>query len=194
MSPRRGRISSWGRSTCCSTLTSTIPSIPDIAFLILLPVEYSCCRSSPNSLIAIWASVPESIASMRCEIGCPISIAAPGICDSLERSSASTSLRERSFSLYGASSSEPFTPCECSSNSARPVLRATVSTSGVESMMRSASAPMASLCSSDMPGSADMFIVNEPSLKPGKKLRPKVKNNTPDIMNSIPVPHSSPFL
>ena len=97
--------------------------------------------------------------------------------DSFLRTSASTSACVRSFSSNGASISDTFTPKACSSSSARPVLRATVFISGTVSSSFSARRPMLSDSSSEMPGRVLTLIVNDPSLKGGKKLRPKVKNN-----------------
>ena len=144
--------------------------------LICRPIANNLLRSLPKTFMAICDCAPESIASMRCEIGWPISTIAPGICPSLERSSRLTSLRLRLVRTYGASISDTLTPNECSSSSARPVLRATVRISGVSIIIRSASLPILSLSSSEIPGRVDTFIVKDPSLKGGKKPRPSVKN------------------
>ena len=154
---------SSGRSTCCSMLTSATPSTVFMAAWICLPVRNMVFRSSPNSFTAIWACVPESMASMRCDIGCPISMFAPGMVDSFSLTSLATAPRVRPLSsIYGASISETLEPSACSSSSARPVLRATVLTSGTSRMSSSARRPMRSLSSRDMPGNALTLIVNDP--------------------------------
>ncbi len=184
-------MSSCGRSICCSIFASTTPGTVDATALILLPMVNSLVRSSPKSFMAICASVPESMASIRCEIGWPISMLTPGRCDSLWRRSLTISLRERPWSrVYGASISLTFTPRECSSSSARPVLRATVRISGMDSIIFSASRPSWSLFSSDMPGRVLTLIVSEPSLNGGRKLRPRVKNSPIHTRNSTDTPIS----
>ena len=124
-------------------------------------------------------------------MGWPISILAPGISESFSRISRTISPRVRSLSVYGASISETLTPNECSSNSARPVLRAVVRTSGTDSINFSASAPILSLSSSDIPGRVEILMVIEPSLKDGRKLRPRVKNNAIAATNRTPTPVST---
>ena len=180
---RFGVIFSCGRSICCSTFRSAIPGIPSIAPFISLPKENILFKSSPKSLIAILAFVPDSIASIRWLIGWPISIFAPVIVPSFSRTSAMSSLRERSFSSNGASISEVFTPRACSSSSARPVLRATVCISGIVNSNISARCPILLLSSREIPGSEDILMVNEPSLKGGKKERPNVKKHPKATIN-----------
>ena len=170
---RFGVIVNCGRSICCSTFKSTRPGIVWIAALIWFPTVNIRFKSVPNSLIAIFASVPESIASIRWEIGCPISILAPLIVDNFLRTSFITSSRLRSCNSKGASISETFTPKACSSNSARPVFRATVFISGTCNSNASARRPIWSDSSKEIPGSELTLIVKEPSLNGGKKLRPK---------------------
>ena len=170
---RRGTIASSGLSICCSTLRSARPSIPLTASLMSLPRSNRVLRSSPNILTAIAACVPESMASIRCDMGWPISTLTPGRVPSFSRSSAMISLFGRPPNSNGASISEVFTPSACSSSSARPVLRATVFISGTESISSSALRPIASLSSSETPGSVLTLIVNEPSLNGGRKLEPK---------------------
>ena len=176
-------MANCGRSICCSTFKSTKPGIPLTASCIFWPIVNIWFRSVPKILIAILASVPESIASIRCEIGWPISILAPVIVESFCRTSSITSERLRSFSSKGASISETFTPRACSSSSARPVLRATVLISGTSSNKASASRPNRSDSSREIPGKELTLIVNEPSLNGGKKLRPKLKKATKATTN-----------
>ena len=133
------------------------------------------------------ALVPESMASIRWLIGWPSSILAPESVLSLSRTSCIISSFERSFNSYGASISLPFTPRECSSNSARPVLRATVWISGMESKSSSARRPSLSDSSSDTPGMEVMLIVKEPSLNEGRNERPNVKKPTNAPTKSTPV-------
>ena len=123
------------------------------------------------------------MASIRWLIGCPISTLAPTIVPNLVRTSAMSSLRDRSFNSNGASISETFTPRACSSSSARPVLRATVCISGIESNNSSARCPILSLSSNEMPGREEMLMVNDPSLKGGKKERPNVKKQINATIN-----------
>ena len=184
---RFGVIFSCGRSICCSTFRSAIPGMPSMALLISLPKENILFRSSPNSLIAMLAFVPDSMASMRWLMGWPISILAPVMVPSFSRTSATSSLRERSFSSNGASISEVFTPKACSSSSARPVFRATVCISGILSRSISARCPILSLSSREIPGSEEMLMVNEPSLNGGRKERPNVKKHPKAMMNSAMV-------
>ena len=153
-----------------------------------LPRVNSLLRSSPKSLMAMLAFVPDSMASMRCEMGWPISTSAPLSVDSFCRTSATNSSRLRSDSSNGASSSEVLTPRACSSSSARPVLRATVFISGIVMSRRSARLPMESDSASEMPGTLLTLMVNDPSLNDGRKLLPK-KNVVPTAtQNSTMVP------
>ena len=62
---RRGTIFSSGRSICCSTFRSAMPSTGSMASFISLPIRNMRFRSSPNSFMAMFACVPLSIASMR---------------------------------------------------------------------------------------------------------------------------------
>ena len=184
---RLGFISSSGRSICCSTLRSAMPSTVPMASFIWLPISNILLRSSPNSLMAILACVPLSMASIRWLIGWPISILAPVITESFFLTSLSISSCERSFSSNGASISDTFTPSACSSSSARPVFLATVCISGIDSRIFSARRPILSDSSSDIPGKELMFIVSEPSLNFGRKLWPRVKNNPRAATKSIAV-------
>ena len=181
---RLGVIFNCGRSICCSTFRSAMPGMLPIAPFIWLPRENILFRSSPNSLMAILALVPLSIASIRWLMGCPISIFAPVMVPNFSSTSAISSVRERSFSSNGASISDTFTPKACSSSSARPVLRATVCISGMDSRSSSARCPILSLSSSEIPGNELMLIVNDPSLNGGRNERPKVKKNPRAMMNS----------
>ena len=182
---RLGRICNWGRSICCSRVRSAIPSIPCIEFLISLPKLYSLFRSLPNSLIAMLAFVPESMASIRWEIGWPISILAPFSSPNCFRTSARNSSLSRSCNSKGASISEVFTPSACSSSSARPVLRATVWISGIPRRIFSANPPIRSDSSSEIPGMVLILMVSEPSLKGGKKLRPKLNRMISDKTSRV---------
>ena len=137
--------------------------------------------------MAILARVPESMASMRCEMGWPISIFTPGSTLSFSRMSARTSSLERSLRTKGTSISDTLTPSACSSSSARPVLRPTVCTSGTESRISSAIRPILSLSSSDMPGRVLTLMVNDPSLNGGRKLRPRVKKTISAATSTPPV-------
>ena len=179
---------SCGRSICCSTLRSVTPSMSCVACCICMPSECSVVRSGPKILMAMPALVPDSMASIRCEMGCPISTFTPGSVRSLARMSAITSSLLRSFSAKGTSISLVFTPKACSSSSARPVLRATSFTSGTCNSSFSACSPMRSLSSNDTPGSVLTLMVNEPSLKGGKNERPKLKNSTMVRVTTAPVP------
>ena len=123
----------------------------------------------------MFARVPESMASIRCDIGWPISTLTPGSVFSLALTSATTSFLERLPSSNGASISETLTPSACSSSSARPVFRATVFISGTVRRSSSALRPTLSDSSSDTPGRVLTLIVNEPSLNAGRKLLPRLK-------------------
>ena len=80
---RFGTIFSSGRSICCSTFRSAIPSTSLTASFIWLPMANIRFRSSPNSLMAMLACVPLNMASIRWLMGCPISMLAPVMTDSL---------------------------------------------------------------------------------------------------------------
>lgn len=58
---------------------------------------------------------------------------------------------------------------------ARPVLRATVCISGIDISNSSARCPILSDSAKEIPGNELILMVNEPSLKDGRKLRPNVK-------------------
>ena len=148
----------------------------DISLFIWFPRANILFRSVPKSFMAIPALVPESIASIRCEIGCPISILTPGMAESFVLISARTSDLDLLSSSKGASISETLTPRACSSSSARPVLRATVLISGTDRRMFSAILPTLSDSSSETPGKVLTLMVKEPSLKAGRKLLPRVQN------------------
>ena len=191
---RFGSIFSSGRSICCSTFRSATPSTSLTADLIWLPIWYILFRSSPNSLMAMPACVPLNMASIRWLMGCPISMFAPDMTDSLCRTSSKTSVWLRSSSSNGASISDTFTPRACSSSSARPVLRATVLISGMESNSSSACRPILSDSSKEIPGRELIFMVNEPSLNGGKKLRPNVRKLPKAATKSVSVVPSTIFL
>ena len=181
---RLGIICSCGRSTCCSTLRSAMPSMPEISSFILLPISYMRLRLSPNTLIAILARVPDSIASIRWVIGAPTSTFMPGMASSLWRTSANTSSLLRSVRVNGASISVSLTPKACSSSSARPVFLPTVFISGIDSNCFSTLLPMRSDSARDMPGNVLTLMVNEPSLNGGRKLRPNEANTTNATTNN----------
>ena len=168
--------------------------MPSTEALIWFPNKNILFKSVPNNLIAILARVPESIASIRWEIGCPISILTPGNTFIFSRISTKTSSLDRLSSSKGASISDTFTPKACSSNSARPVFRATVFISGIESKISSAIRPILSDSSIEIPGIVLMLIVNEPSLNGGKKLLPNVKNMITAATRTPPVIPSTHFL
>ena len=63
-----------------------------------VPSEWSRSRSGPKILMAICACVPESMASMRWEMGWPTSMLVPGSSESRSRSSWATSARVRPLS------------------------------------------------------------------------------------------------
>ena len=91
----------------------------------------------------MFARVPESMWSMRCEIGWPIVTLVPGSSETFCRSSSSTVSRGRSFISSRTSISADSTPCTCSSSSALPVRRAVEVTSGTLSISRSRALPSA---------------------------------------------------
>ena len=65
-------------SVCCSSVTSAAPSTPCITSRTRSPRRRSVTRSSPTILTAMFARVPDSMWSMRCEIGCPMATFVPG--------------------------------------------------------------------------------------------------------------------
>lgn len=100
------------------------------------------------------------------------------------RTSANTSARLRSFNTNGTSISEVSVPRACSSNSARPLLRDTTTTSGTFINSASASSAIRTLSSSEVPGIAEIEIAIDPSLNGGRKFRPKVAKIPPAPTNS----------
>ena len=144
--------------------------------------------------MAILALDPDNIALIRCVIGAPISIFTPGITFIFSRISVRTSSFERLSSINGASISEVFTPKACSSSSARPVFRPTVCTSGTERSISSAIRPILSDSSREIPGKVLMLTVNEPSLKGGRKLRPKEAIITNETIKMTPIAPKTTFL
>jgi hypothetical protein len=60
-----------GASTCFSISRSAMPGIPWPALLQRIGLGAQVSRSSPKILIAICARTPDSMWSMRCEIGWP---------------------------------------------------------------------------------------------------------------------------
>lgn len=122
--------------------------------------------------MAMFALVPESMWSMRWPMGCPMVRFAPETVPS-----RSPHLRHElgtgSFSkTNGASISAEFTPCACSSSSARPVRRVVTWISGTFSSSSSSRLPILLLSSNEMPGKLTAEMTSEPSLNSGKKLRP----------------------
>ena len=91
-----------------------------MAWRTLSPSLRSVPRSSPNTLTAMLARVPDSMWSIRCEIGCPIVTLVPGSVENSRRNAASSSSRGRPVSRRPTSISAASTPCTCSSYSARP--------------------------------------------------------------------------
>ena len=88
------------------------------------------------------ARVPESMWSIRCEIGWPIVTFVPGSVAELRAAApARSSARGRPVSRRPTSISAASTPCTCSSYSARPVRRAVATTSGCASRICSTRAP-----------------------------------------------------
>ena len=94
------------------------------------PRRRSTARSSPKILTATLAREPESMWSMRCEIGWPMVTLVPGASASRSRISSSTASRGRPVSSRRTSISADSTPCTCSSSAARPVRRLVAATSG----------------------------------------------------------------
>ena len=88
--------------------------------------------------------------------------------------------------LNGTSSSETFSANECSAISALPVFLESDLTSGMSSIIFSASLAIFDDSSSDIPGLAIRLIDNPPSLKGGKKELPKVKKSIIATANRNP--------
>ena len=99
-------------------------------------------RSSPKSLTAMFARVPESMWSIRCEIGPPIWMTMPGdrreVRAERRRGTRPSSAR---FSSKRTSISAELTSCACSSSSARPVRRAVETPPGDDEEDRLDAAP-----------------------------------------------------
>ena len=183
---RREGISTW-----VSTARSTAPGTAAIASRAAAAMRRNSARSVPKILTAIAARVPESMWSMRCEIGCPTENSRPGIIDSSSRSRASISSRSSKPGSSRTSISEYSTPSACSSSSARPVRRATVITPGCLITTRSAARTNSSLCSSEVPGSVTAVRVSAPSWNSGRKAVPKRAAPTPARISSTATPPSN---
>ena len=78
-------------SICCSTERSTTPRTLAMTLRTCSASERSLYRSSPKILTAMLARVPESMWSMRCEIGWPMVMFIPGTSEKSLRSSAEES-------------------------------------------------------------------------------------------------------
>ena len=78
-------------SGCCSSDTSAVPSTAVMTFFTCSPSLRSVARSSPKIFTAMFARVPESMWSMRWEIGWPMVTFVPGTAESLRRRSARNS-------------------------------------------------------------------------------------------------------
>ena len=151
---------------------------------------YILFRSEPKILMAIFARVPESIWSILWEIGWPMVTLASLICESFSLTSSKNSSRLLSSKRKGTSISDELTPCACSSNSARPVLRVVEITSGILNRASSTLLPILLLSSSDSPGNETAAMVSAPSLNSGKKLLPnwvKAKIATTSIARAEPI-------
>ena len=124
--------------------------------------------------MATCERTPESRWSSRWEIGCPTFMDTPlRMVNSFLISAKISSLVRVLLGFNSTSISELLTGSTCSSNSARPVLRLTYSTSGTRSINFSPIVPMRLLSSKDVPAGVEKFIVNEPSLKGGRNSVPK---------------------
>jgi hypothetical protein len=110
------------------------------------------------------ARVPDSMWSMRCEIGCPIVTLVPGSVENC-RAARQQRLARRPVSRRPTSISAASTPCTCSSYSARPVRRAVATTSGCDSRICSTRRPISSDLASDVPGSVLACTVRLPSVE-----------------------------
>ena len=174
-----------GTSACCSTVGSTTPGMLSISCLTSLAncrrrVRLAGSLSGPKSLMATAARVPESMWSMRCEIGWPICTAIPGILAKSLRRAASNSALVRLGSPFSSglsmsmetSISAPSTPMACSDSSARPCCRPTATTSGCDNKTSSIWRPSWFDSSKFVPGRVLAPSVSEPSLNSGRKLRP----------------------
>ena len=149
---RFGSIFSSGRSICCSTFKSAIPSTLLTARFDLVADLIHFVQFVAEQFDAMPAVVPLSMASIRWLMGCPISMFAPDMTDNLRRTSSKTSVWLRS-----SNSMVLLFPIRSRREHARPVppvpvLRATVLISGMESNSSSACRPILSDSSKEMPG------------------------------------------
>ena len=148
-------------------------------------------RSDPKILTAMFARAPDSMWSMRCEIGCPMVMLVPGTSDSRSRISSSTASCGRPPGVSRTSISADSTPWTCSSSSARPVRRAVAATSGTSSSKRSMALPSASDSSRLVPGSVTALMTSAPSLKAGRNARPIRGTVARETANSRPAAAST---
>ena len=180
------RTRTVGMSACASTARSTTPGTWAMTARTSSPSARSCGKSSPKILTATLARVPDSMWSMRCEIGCPTVTFVPGRSDTRCRISSSTESRERSDAFRRTSISADSTPCTCSSSSARPVRRAVDVTSGTLSSRRSSALPSALESARLVPGIVTALMVSAPSLKSGRNDRPAPAIATRAAMSIAP--------
>ena len=169
---RSKRTRTVGMSACGSSARSTRPGMSCIAVTTWFPSARSTPRSFPKILTATLARDPDSMWSIRCEIGWPTVMLVPGISDRRPRISCSTTSRGRPSGSSRTSISADSTPWTCSSSSARPVRRAVATTSGTSSRRRSIALPSAFDSARLVPGSVTALMTRAPSLKAGRKARP----------------------
>ena len=137
------------------------------------PAGAAAGRSSPKILTAMLARVPDSMWSMRCEIGWPIVTFVPGQQRHLLSQSPRAPLRAAGPVISSRTSiSADSTPCTCSSSSALPVRRAVDVTSGTLSSSRSRALPSAFESARLVPGIVTALTVRAPSLNSGRNDRP----------------------
>ena len=84
-----------GTSVCCSMDKSTTPGTASISLRARLASRRSWYRLSPKIFTATLARVPESMWSMRCEIGWPMMTFMPGISEKSRRNASSNSFLVR---------------------------------------------------------------------------------------------------
>ena len=162
-----------------------------MAPLISLPRVNMRFRSSPNSLMAMFAFLYRIAWRLYwwLEIGWPISTFVPTMVPSFSRISLHTSCCARAVFNHNGASIQRRLPQSvfvqlCTSRFTGHGLYFW----GMESSSSSARCPIFVAFFQEMPGSEEILMVNEPSLKGGRNERPRVKKQPSATTNSPIVP------
>ena len=152
-------------------------------------IESNWSRSSPYTLIAIWAYTPLIMWLIMCASGCSTSISTPGTsCRTRASTSAMIASRLReTFGFMAKIYSLELTGIACSSSSARPVRRTNERISpsascGEACIWRSVASMACAMlldASSEEPGGNETLMRMLPSSNCGRKSRPSRESSKP---------------